>query len=762
MPLSAAAAGREVGSNESNYASEREVEKLDSVVVAASRAQSTTPVVFTMVGKDEMRKNNPINSLPMMLSLQPSVISMNEGGTGLGASDLTIRGSQGSQINVTFNGITLNDAESQQVFWVNIPSLSGILSSVQVQRGLGTTANGTGAFGASINMSTSSVASEPWASVDLAGGSFNTFTATAGAGTGLTKHGLYFDIIYSKNFTDGYIRNAKVRSQSLFATMGWMNENNSLKLSYLLGDQHTGITWNGISLEQFEEDPTYNETGAFLDEFGNTRYYDNDTDNYTQHHLQLNYTHLFNNGLVWSTTYNFTKGDGYYQNYKADKKFKKYGWFEDFEFDVDGDPATPAEMFTPKDKSDFIVKKVMDNYYHVLNSELKYSNEKVDFVGGVNLSRYDGGHFGRVLWNSSLKENYNYDDHFWYRNDAYKNEIGVFARAEWHPLTWLTSYLDLQYRGIYYKMWGLEDEDKINLAHKDTWHFFNPRYGLSFQWNPYNKAYCSVAMGNREPTRTDIKMNSAANINNDNPHMIKPEMMVDVEYGYEFRNRVVAASVNFYNMEYFDMLLESGKLTNTGRPVKENTGRAWRRGVELAASYKPCKWFSFDGNYTFSVNQIENYIDHVSMIDNVNDWNELGMTQDIDYGKTTMLMSPSHIGMVQVAFTPFASISHNSLKTTTLAINGKFVGKQFMDNTGRDEMAMPWYYTLNLSLSHEFKLKAGSLGLAAYVNNFTNNKYYAKGAVWKTWVESENKEIFSTSVYPQAPVNAMLKVSYRF
>ena len=291
------------------------VEKLDSAVVSTSRAGDSTPVTYTMVSRRQLHEANPINSLPMTLALQPSVVSVNEGGTGLGYSKMTVRGSKGSQINVTLNGITLNDAESQEVFWVNIPALSSILSSVQLQRGLGTSASGPGAFGASINMSTASVASDPHAAVDLGYGSYGTFMATASAGTGLTRSGIYFDFAYSRGLTDGYIRNAYADVQSAFAVLGWMDEKNSLRLTWLYGDQHTGITWHGIDLDQYELDRRYNPAGEYYDQYGNVRYYDNDTDNYTQHHLQLNYTRQMTDRLLWTTTFNWTKGDGYYENY---------------------------------------------------------------------------------------------------------------------------------------------------------------------------------------------------------------------------------------------------------------------------------------------------------------------------------------------------------------------------------------------------------------------------------------------------------------
>ena len=237
---------------------------LDSVIVTAYNAGYTTPVTFTQLNKKDLQKSNPSNSLPMILSAQPSVVAVNEGGTGLGYSKLTIRGSKGSQINVTLNGITLNDAESQEVFWVNIPSLNNIVNSVQVQRGLGTSANGTGAFGASINMSTISTHNSPYVNFSASAGSYNTFLASVAAGTGKSKSGLYFDVNYSKNYTDGYIRNAYANVQSLFVNTGWIGNNNSLRLTYLMGDQHTGITWNGISLGQYEKDRRYNPAGEYV------------------------------------------------------------------------------------------------------------------------------------------------------------------------------------------------------------------------------------------------------------------------------------------------------------------------------------------------------------------------------------------------------------------------------------------------------------------------------------------------------------------
>ena len=738
-----------------------ETEKIDSAVVVASRAGANTPVTYTTIGKDELSRSNPINSLPMNLSMQPSVVSVNEGGTGLGYSKMTVRGVKGSQINVTLNGITLNDAESQEVFWVNIHALGNMLTGVQLQRGLGTSANGAGAFGASINMSTAAVGIVPYAAFDVAAGSYNTFMTTVSAGTGLTRSGVYFDVAYSRNYTDGYIRNAKAKVQSAFAALGWMNERNSLKLIYLMGDQHTGITWNGIdiSMAYDKEDRKYNEAGQYYDELGNVRYYDNDTDNYTQHHLQLNYTRQFGERVYWSTTLNWTKGDGWYENYKADKKFTKYGFPSDFTFTRDG------VEYTASSASDFIIRKSMANNYYVVNSDVKYKGDKLNITGGVNLSQYNGNHYGEVLWNEILGDDYDYDGRYpvsaeneWYYSRSIKREANLFARAEYSPLSWLTAYLDLQYRGVSLKMSGIDDEDDLDIGYRTSWNFFNPRAGLTFR-KDYHKAYVSAALGNREPGRSDIKEVIITNNLGGSRPDLKPEKMVDVEIGYEFASEKVTASANLYFMEYFDMLLETGRLSDVGYAIKENVGRAYRRGAELAVAWQAAPWVRLDANATLSMNRIRNYVEYYTVIDE--DWNEKGQ-KAVEYGTTRMLMSPSVVGFVQLTFNPFRTVCSNSLKTTALTLNGKYVGKQFLDNTATDSRSIPGYYVMNLSLTHEFSLRHGKLGLGAYVNNLLNNMYIADGWCWKNMMESDGSIVDGVGVFPQAPANFMIRASYKF
>ncbi len=725
-----------------------ELEQLDSAAVSVSRAGKDTPFTYTMVDKKTLRAYNSVNSLPMNLSLQPSVVTYNEGGTGLGNSNMTIRGSKGSQINVTLNGITLNDSESQEVFWVNIPALTSLISSVQLQRGLGTSANGAGSFGASVNMSTGSVSSRPFGTVELTGGSYGTLMGTLAAGTGLRKRGFYLEAAFSRGSTEGYIRNAFVRSSSGFVALGWLTGRNSLRLTYLMGDQRSGITWDGISLEQYALDRTFNEAGMYNDDSGNVKYYDNQTDNYAQHHVQLNYTHRFSDPLTWTTTLNYTRGDGYDEYYKTSKKAKAYGFGQEF---------TPGVS-----RSDMIYRKMMGNDYYVLSSDLKYRGGSVDVTGGVNFSRYVGNHFGNMLWVKALGEDYDYgafnNRDSWYSNRSDKYDFTGFLRTEWQATSMLTAFADLQYRRIVLGMNGRDDDywdSGLGISYDNTWNFFNPRGGLTFRWSDASKAYASVAVGHREPGRSDIKENIKGDLS-----PIKPEGMVDIEAGYQYTGKDLSLGANLYLMEYWDMLLETGKLSSSGYAIKENVPRGWRRGVELYGAYAPASWLTLRGNATLSTNKIDNYVAYVEILDS--DWNSTGRTRAFDYGRSTMLMSPSLIGMLQGEFTPWKNSSVRALQPLSLTVDGKYVGKQYLDNTGRESMAVPAYFVMNAVLSYSFKVWKGTAAVSVYLNNALNHLYYAAGWRWENVMEDTGETVGGVGVYPQAPRNGMVRLSWRF
>ena len=715
-------------------AQEEKVERLDSVVVSASRAGKNTPVTYTNIGRDVLRSANPASSLPMALNLMPSVVTYNEGGTGLGNSAMTIRGSKGSQINVTLNGITLNDAESQEVFWVNIPSLMSLISGIQVQRGLGTSANGAGAFGASINMNTAFAPAKPQARVDYSAGSYNTFLTTFSGSTGIDRHGFYASAAFSRGDTDGYIRNAFVQSQSAFVAIGHLSERNSIRLTYLMGKQRSGITWDGIDLEQYKKDRTYNGAGEYYDDLGNVYYYPNQTDNYAQHHLQLNYTRSITGDMAWSTTLNYTRGDGYDQYYKVNRKLKNFG----FTGLPDGTPA----------KSDMIYRKAMDNDLWVLNSDVKYFTDRMKVIGGVNLSSYRGGHWGEVLWAKVLGDSYDCSGLDWYRNVGLKYDLGAFGRVEYRPLDFLTAYAELQYRGVKYTITG-KDDDWLEYGANPAdlldwsrfWNFFNPRAGVTVASGPW-KTYFSAALGHREPGRGDIK----ENVKGDGADIV-PEKMLDLEFGWSYQGKAFSASSNLYLMEYWDMLLETGKLSSSGYALKENMPRAWRRGLELSGAWNALPWLTADANATFSVNEISDYTSYIP-------YSDYSATHAVNYGKTNMLLSPSVTGMFRLTAGPF--------RRAYITADVKYVGKQFIDNSMREEMAIPAYTVVNLSACKDITLGRSVLTVYAYVSNLFNSLYYASGWRWEEYDPATGDIYSGIGVYPQAPRNFMIKASLNF
>ena len=709
-------------------------ERLDSIVVSATRAGERTPVTYTSISKADLVAASPMSSLPMALSLQPSVVVTNEGGTGLGYSKMTVRGVKGSQINVTLNGITLNDAESQEVFWVNIPALTNLLSSVQLQRGLGTSANGSGAFGASVNMGTAFVGADPTVHLDVSGGAWNTLTATVSASTGLLPGGFHASGAFSRGRTDGYLRNAWAKVQSAYAAVGWIGGNNSLRFTYLLGDQHTGITWNGLPLSKWEAgEDTYNSAGEYYDAYGNVHYYQNESDNYTQQHFQLNWTHRFSDALAWSTTANYTKGYGWYDQLKAGKKFSKYGMASP-QTGLDGESYT---------KADFTVKKFMDNSLIVLNSGLRYTGKRLRAGAGLYASNYRGDHFGNVVWVSVLGEQ---DLPSWYYNIGVKREVTASANAEYALSGHLSAYADLQYRMVFLNMKG-EDDDNIDIGYMQNWFFFNPRGGITGVWGPH-KAYASVALGHREPGRPDLK----ENIKDGKWRTILPESMVDIEAGYVFSGERISAGANLYLMEYRNMLLETGRISSVGNAIKENVPRSWRRGVELTASAQPSGVFRMDANMTLSLNQIADYTAYFE------DWDSGGYREE-HIGKTSMLMSPSVLFGGRFTLTPFTG---GALKPLGITLGAKYVGSQYWDNTMSADRKLPAYFTTDLSVSHTFSVgnDGGRIGVALYIDNLLNSRYCTDVWVYRAWDGASWYQ--EEGLTPRAPRSGMLRITYDF
>ena len=684
-------------------------ETLDSTVVTSFRAGARTPVAHTDLTKQTLRSASTLSSLPMMLSLQPSVVSMNEGGTGLGYSKLRLRGSDPSRLNVTVNGITLNDAESQEVFWVNIPGIAGMLNSVQLQRGLGTSVNGPGAFGGSINMQTALPQGGPYGEAELSAGSYLTGVATLSAGTGRMENGLSADIRYSANRTEGYLDNAWARLHSLYGSLGWLKGSNSIKLNYIMGLQHSGITWEGCPPEMLQTNRRYNPTVCK----GQIEGYQGDSDNYLQQHIQGVYTHQFNSHLVLTSTLHYTDGRGYYENYKS--KNKETGV-----------------------KGDFWLRQAMANSYYAANSVLKWTAPTLSAVANFAWSYYDGDHYGYYLNADGTQ------DDSYYLNTGRKQDFSTFLRSEWQPFGALNLYADLQYRHIGLDITG-NDKDHVSLVYGRDYNFFNPKGGFTWQIVPTAALYASVAMGHREPSRSDIKESIKAGKTDD----IKPERMLDYEFGVRFEKPRWAFSANVYLMEYKDQLLATGKLSETGYAIKQNVPRSYRRGVELVAGYQPLPWLKAEGNLTLSTNKILDYTQYIDLYDDTDNWNLVGQKTE-HYDKTDILLSPSAIGMVAVTVTP--------LKSLEFKLVWKYVGKQYWDNTASEDRMLKAYDVF--SLQGHYALTE-NIKFSIFVDNLLSRKYEADAWVYRAAFQ-DGTTYTEAGLFPQALCNAICKMTVSF
>ena len=710
-----------------------QVERLDSIVVDAYRAGVNTPVSFSQISRKELKRSSSSYSLPMVLQLQPSVVATTEGGLGLGYSKLQVRGTDDSRINVTLNGIAMNDSESQQVFWVNLPAMQSFLNSAQLQRGVGTSANGSGAFGASLNLESKLSGRKAYVAAEVSVGSYNTFLSSIAAGSGVLKNGFSFDMVYSRGITDGYIRNAKADLNSLYAVAGWENDANQLKLSYILGDQCTGITWEGVSLEKFETDPRYNVAGEYYDEVGNVHYYDNETDNYRQHYVQAAWNHSFSPFFTWNSTLNFTKGDGYYENYKGDAKFSKYG--------LEPGLGMPG-------KSDFIVQQAMDNSFYAANSSLLYDSGYWKASAALSYGYYDGDHFGEVLWCKHMPLESNFR---WYENFGKKSDFSSFVRAEYSGIEDFTFFADLQYRGVRYLLEGI-DKDFALLDWKNKYNFFNPKAGVTYASGDNSRIYASVAIAHREPSRSDIK----ESIKSGSASELKAERLVDVELGYRYSSENVSLAANLYFMEYKNQLVATGKLSDVGYVIKENIPVSFRRGIELSGGWQCLPFLRLDANLTLSRNKAVNYTAFVDTYNNPDEWEPVAQTQ-VFFKSTNLILSPEVIGMGMVSVSPGLGWD--------FSLTGKYVGKQYMDNFNSSVSVVPSYFVSSLRVLKGFKLfnnRPDSLELSLVVDNLLNHKYFSYGWIYQAWFEDGSSPYVEQGVYPQAPINFCFKMALKF
>lgn len=713
--------------------------QLEELVVSGTRAGTGTPVSYSNISTQDIRKQNAARNIPAILQTTPSLVSFTEDGLGVGNTYFRIRGTDATRINVTLNGMPLNNPESQEVFWVNLPDLSNSLQNIQIQRGVGTSTNGAAAFGASISLQTTDARHEAYGEASTAVGSYGTFLSNIAAGTGILDNGLSFDGRFSRVIGNGYIRNGSVDHTNLYMALSHYTDRQLIRLSYLKGVQHTGITWEGVSEEQMK-DPEYgrryNPAGEYTDEAGNRLYYDNETDNYYSNILQLTLTRELSHSLFLNGGLSYNYGYGYYENYKEDKKFSDFGL-----------PEQTLEGVTYK-RSDFIRRKLMENDFYVANLGLSYTQNRLKLTFGGMYSYYDGDHFGRLPWmkfNQSVAENYE-----WYRNVGRKAEINLFTKADYQLNEQLSLFGDLQYRRINYKFSGMDD-DLMDLTGEFKYNFLNPKAGINLNMNERNRLYASAAVGQREPLRTDLK----DGIKGESITPIQPERMTDYELGYQYRDTDgLQLGANLYLMDYHNQMVQTGRLNDVGYKLMENVKDSYRAGLELEAAVP--LWenkIRIDANATFSRNKIKNYIAWFDQYDNQDNWEWVGQVSK-EYGTTDISFSPNVIGAAGLTWQPLLALYVNLM--------GKYVSRQYMDNTSDEAKSIDPYFVSNFSAGYTFKKSPiGTFNLQVFVNNLFNREYVANG--WAaTDTFTDGSSIHWTGYYPQATRNYMVRLTLSF
>lgn len=723
--------------------------ELQDVQVTSTRAGKKTPMAFSTLTQKQIKQVNFGQDIPYILSLTPSVTTTSDAGNGIGYTSIRVRGIDPSRINITANGVPVNDAESSQVYFVNMADFVSSVQSMQIQRGAGTSTNGAGAFGATLNMQTENIGTQPYIGLDASAGSYYSHKETLRFGTGLLHDHWGLQGRLSNIGSKGYLDRASTKLNSYFLQGGYFSDNTMVKLLTFNGTEQTYHAWNYASkYEQSLYGRRYNSCGEYYDDKGNVHYYKDQTDNYHQMNYQAIWNQLYGQNWSSNVTLHYTYGYGYYNEYKSNKNYQDYG------------------LSDTKFKSDLTRKKLMENNLYGVVASINYdnkSNYKATLGGGWN--KYIGDHWGEVLWTKD-KVNTFYPGYEYYRNRAWKSDFNLYTKESWTFLPGLNAYIDLQYRHVGYRMQDPrdyyidEDRTKGYWAH-DDFDFFNPKFGINYQLDSHNRLYASYAISHKEPTRNDYQDNEVQHL--------KAEKLQDVEFGYRYESQKFTAGANFYYMYYNHQYVLTGELNDIGemKASNENSGRSYREGVELEAAWKPVDWFRWDANATLSRNICKDWT--VTLKDG----------SAVSLGDTHTAFSPDFI---------FNNIFTFNYKGFNAGIQSQYIGKQYLTNTDFDsyknynkdgsfdqdvDMFLKAHFNTNVNLSYHFALpcfglKDITLGVTLY--NIFNAKYDNNG--WaapsfrkdsKGTVEAYcTDDLYEAGFAPSAPFNWMAHLSINF
>ncbi len=706
----------------------------EEVIVSSTRASSQMPIAYTTINAEELDKQKSGFDIPYLLQMVPSVVAVSEGGTGVGNSSFRIRGTDASRINVTVNGVPLNDPESQAVFWVNMPDFASSVDNIQVQRGVGTSTQGAGAFGATVNFQTSTLTPEPFANAEVLAGSFNTLKTSFKAGTGLINNSFSFESRYSKVKSDGYIDRGWSDHESIFLTGAWHTEKSLLRFNLIHGVQHTGITWEGTPSDMLEENRQYNPAGYMgKNEDGVRQFYPNESDNYTQNHYHLIYSHQLSQSLSLNLAGFLITGEGYYEQYKRGRKLKEYGIDP---FTIDGETIKKVDM---------IREKCLDNDFYGATFSLNYKKSALVTTLGGGWNQYNNNHFGNVLWTST---NVGIPNHYeWYRNTGDKQDFNIFLKSTYQIIENLSLFGDVQYRGISYNLGGFDDDlQSIEQAHR--WDFFNPKAGVFFTFAQGHEAFFSVATAQREPSRADLKDGLKFEENN----TPKREQLIDYELGYNLKSQSFSLGANLFYMDYKDQLVLTGELSESGYPLMTNVDKSYRMGIEIMTGLIFTNWLRWDANVTISENKIVNFVEYVELYDA--DWSYVGQNA-YELGNTDISFSPPIVASSQIRVEP--------IKNLGLTLVSKYVGTQYIDNTSNKTRMLDAYFVNNLKVDYKLKIKGTkAISLQLFVNNIFDADYIANGWVWRAEFNDGSPEAREDGFFPQAGINFMGRLAVEF
>ncbi|PWT97094.1 MAG: TonB-dependent receptor [Bacteroidetes bacterium] len=711
---------------------------LQPIEIRTVRAEDKSPFAKTNIQKPEIEKANLGQDLPFLLNQTPSTVINSDAGNGVGYTALRIRGTDATRINVTLNGIPYNDAESQGTYFVDLPDFSSSVSSMQIQRGVGTSANGAGAFGATINMSTNEFNPTAYGELNNSYGSFNTWKNTIKVGSGLIADHFTIDARLSQIKSDGYIDRASSDLKSFYLSGAYYDKNNSLRLNIFSGKEKTYQAWNGIPEAKLKGDQSeleahyernigslYFTTADSLNLFqsNNRTYnyftYQNQTDNYQQDHAQLFYNHSFNDHLSFNTAFFLIRGKGYYEEFKPQQYYADYGL---------DNPVYGTDTIT---QTDLIRQLWLDNYFYGNITSLQFKNDRTQWIVGGGWNRYDGAHYGDIIWTESGGAPNNYE---WYRVNALKTDFNIYGKIQRKLSDHWDGFADLQYRRVKYNLDGFQENPSL-IIH-NLYNFFNPKIGFTYS-NREWRAFASYAISNKEPNRDDFE----AGLN----QQPKYETLNDFELGIEKRNYVFSWGATFYYMHYHNQLVLTGKVNDVGSYTRTNIPVSYRSGVELVAKWRPAPWFIASGNFTVSQNKVKDFTEYLD------DYDQGGQKQN-QYAKSDIALSPNLIGSANISFVPN--------KNWELSFLSKYVSKQFLDNTSQDSRTLNAYFVEDFRAIYtvnNFIFK--TINVIGQVNNIFNKKYEPNGYTYSYIYGGET--VTENFYYPMAGTNFMLALNVK-